>query len=258
MTKGLLYAFFCCVFLSGCQKRDDDNVVEHESSKSVFRVEKKVELTSNRIHRGADLKSRDLAREVSLSMESWGNTGDIIASVRKSIKEFEHPQLREAMGADALSRALEDPRQMFEILKDEESHWNSNPELRSSAIAVCSLLCGFIGNPEEERIPRLPELFINAEFETERDMLMLQAAKQAVRLAESKKKIDDEAFREWLSMAHSPNEITRYTSLLLFNNLVDPTVSQSKKFFDSFANEKNELISEVVDLKLKKGRFPSK
>ena len=99
MMKFLFLGSCCFLFLVSCQKHDDE-LVEKEDPKTTERVEKKITLTSNQVHRGANLRSKDLAREISLSMEAWANTDDIIDSAKRSIEEFEHPQLKEPMAAD--------------------------------------------------------------------------------------------------------------------------------------------------------------
>ncbi len=233
----------CLAVFAAC-KRENGDALETISSKDSKKVRER------ETRQVVNSKDENIARSVERSMERLKKEGEggIISSSKVALMDFDHPEFSQEINEISTKEALKDSDTLFEKLSDDGSYWNSDTSLRKSAIGTASVIVGFIGVPNEETVEGLPELFINKKHETSRDVLFLQAAKQAVRLAESRKKVSEEAFPGWLAMAKSPNVITRYTALVLFD-LVDPTDGQAHTFFDSYSNETNEIIAQFADVK---------
>jgi hypothetical protein len=228
------------VVLAGCERKDE------AASDTVVSEDRKV--TVREVRQVANPKDQNIARSVERSMARLKAQGEIIPSSRAALMDFDHPELSNEINEKSANEALKDSGALFEKLRDDGSYWNSDPSLRRSVIGIASVIAGMIGVPDEETVSGLPDLFINEESETRRDVLMLQAAKQAVRLAESRKKVSEEGFSKWLAMADSPNMITRYTALVLFD-LVEPSDGQARTFFGAYSNEKNEVIAQFAAVK---------
>jgi hypothetical protein len=228
------------VFLAGCERKDE------AASVTIASEDRKV--TERELTQVANPEHQNIARSVERSMESLKAQGGIIPSSGAALMDFDHPELSKEINEESANEVIKDSGALYEKLRDDGSYWNSDPSLRKSAIGIASIIAGLIGVPDEETVSGLPDLFINEESETKRDVLMLQAAKQAVRLAETRKKVSEEAFSKWLAMAESPNMITRYTALVLFD-LVDPTDGQARTFFGAYSNEENEVIAQFAAVK---------
>lgn len=176
---------------------------------------------------------------------------NLIYSAQEEMRKFDHPKLHVLVTEDEARQYILNKSDLSEILKDKNSIWSSEADLKKCVVSKFSLVTGLIGVPNEITLGMLPNLFNSDGDCNLNTILMMQIARQAVRLSEQKVPINAADFDNWVNLASSKVSVTRYTALILVD-LVILNKEQEEKFYQLYAGEKNPEVLALIKQKIKK------